>query len=188
MRICLFCGSSEGERPEYGEAADRLGEVLGEGGHTLVFGGGRVGLMGRAANAALAAGADVVGIIPHGLADRELAHVGCTELLLVDTMHQRKALMAEKSDAFVVLPGGAGTHDEFFEMWTWVQIGIHDKPLGFLNVRGFFDPLFAYIDHLVDEGFLSGRYRETLIVSDDLDDLIGRLENYRGTPAKWDVP
>jgi uncharacterized protein (TIGR00730 family) len=188
MRICLFCGSSEGIHPAYSRAASNFGTAVATGGHTLVYGGGRVGLMGVAADAALAGGAEVVGVIPHGLADKELAHQGLTELHVVDTMHQRKFLMSEGADAFVVLPGGAGTHDEFFEMWTWVQIGVHDKPIGFLNVRGFFDPLFAYIDHLIGEGFLAERFRHTLTLTDNTSDLFERLGRYEGTPAKWSQP
>lgn len=188
MRVCLFCGSSEGTKPVYGEAADEFGRSMGRGGHTMVFGGGRVGLMGRAANAALEAGARVIGVIPHGLADRELAHKGVTELVRVDTMHQRKAYMANNADAFAILPGGAGTHDEFFEMWTWVQIGIHDKPIGFLNVDGFFDPLIGYIEHLVREGFLAEHFLTSLIVSETTEELLERLAHYGGTPTKWDTP
>jgi uncharacterized protein (TIGR00730 family) len=141
--------------------------------------------MGVAADAALREGAEVVGVIPHGLANRELAHEGLTELVLVDTMHERKRRMAERADAFVVLPGGAGTHDEFFEMWTWVQIDVHDKAIGFLNVRGFFDPLFSYIQHLVGEEFLGHRFADSLILSDSPNDLLDRIRAYDGTASKW---
>lgn len=187
MKVCLFCGSSEGRLPEYGEAASRFGRAIASHGHSMIYGGAKVGLMGIAADAALAGDASVVGVLPRKLADRELAHESLTELVMVESMHARKHYMAENCDAFAVLPGGAGTHDEFFEMWTWVQIGVHDKPIGFLNVAGFFDPLFAFIDHMVDEGFLGATFRDTLIRSSDPAELLDRLQNYEGTPTKWET-
>lgn len=186
MRVCLFCGSSEGNRPAYAAAAEGFGEAIAAGSHELIYGGARIGLMGIAADAALRGGSQVIGIIPHGLADRELAHERVTELIRVDTMHERKFEMSQRADAFAVLPGGAGTHDEFFEMWTWVQIGVHDKPIGFLNVDGFFDPLFAYVDHMIEEGFLRGTYRDTLVIADQPDALLLKLAEYGGTPTKWE--
>lgn len=186
MRVCLFCGSSEGRLPEYGKAAEAFGDEVARGGHALIYGGAKIGLMGIAADAALRGGADVTGVIPHGLADRELAHDRVTELVLVNTMHERKYHMSQNADAFAVLPGGAGTNDEFFEMWTWIQIGVHDKPIGFLNVASYFDPLFDYIDHMVDEGFLGHAFRDSLVIADDANELLKKLDAYEGTPTKWE--
>ncbi len=151
--ICVFCGSSPGSRPEYAEMAAAFGRLLGHRGIRLVYGGGNVGLMGVVADAALAAGGEVIGVIPQMLVDRELAHRG-TDLRIVTSMHERKALMAELSDAFVALPGGLGTYEELCEVLTWSQLGIHHKPVGCLNVAGYFDPLARLLDHAAEEGFL----------------------------------
>ena len=157
--LCVFCGSRMGARPEYETAATSLGRALAERGVTLVYGGGSVGLMGAVANAALAASGKVIGVIPEALATKEVAHFGLTDLRVVPTMHARKALMAELSDGFVALPGGVGTFEELFEIVTWAQLGIHAKPVGLLNVMGFYDGLLALMDHAVREGFVLPEHR-----------------------------
>jgi uncharacterized protein (TIGR00730 family) len=159
----------------YADAARRLGVLLADRGIGLVYGAGHVGLMGILADAVLSAGGCVVGVIPQGLVDRELAHTGLTELIVVDTMHQRKALMAERSDAFIALPGGYGTLDETFEILTWAQLGLHTKPIGVLNVAGFFDGLLSWLDHAVQEGFIKTRHRDLLVVDADAERLLGCL-------------
>jgi uncharacterized protein (TIGR00730 family) len=175
MRICVFCGSSPGVRPAYLAAACELGEVLAARGIGLVYGGASVGLMGELADAVLAGGGEAIGVIPGRLVDCELAHGRLTELHVVETMHERKALMAELSDAFVVLPGGAGTLDEFFEALTWRQLGLHSKPLALLDVGGFFEPLLRLADHLVAEGFVLAEFRALLLVERDPATLLERL-------------
>lgn len=162
MNICVFCGSSPGARPVYREAAAALGELLAGRDIGLVYGGATVGTMGAVADAALNAGGRVYGIIPKALADIEIAHPGLTELQVVDTMHTRKARMAELSEAFIALPGGIGTLEELFEVWTWTQLGIHRKPVGLLNVDGFYDLLSGFLDQLVTEGFVKPGHRQTL--------------------------
>src|SRR6516164_2274986 len=147
-RICVFCGSSVGDRPIYLQAALELGRAIAERRLGLVYGGGHIGLMGVLADAVLSGGGEVIGVIPQALVDRELAHTGVTELRVVETMHQRKALMADLSDGFLALPGGFGTGDELFEILTWAQLGLHAKPIGVLNVGGYFDPLLAWLDHM----------------------------------------
>ena len=173
--VCVFCGSHSGGPPVYRAAARLLGTLLAERGIGLVYGAGHVGLMGVLADAALAAGGQVVGVIPQSLVDRELAHRGLTELIVVDTMHRRKAVMAECSDAFLALPGGYGTLDETFEILTWAQLGIHTKPVGLLNVAGFFDGLLSWLDHAVREGFIKATHRHMLAVDGDAGRLLGRL-------------
>lgn len=162
MRLCVFCGSNPGTRPEYAVAAAAVGRALAERGWGLVYGGGNVGLMGVCADAALAAGGEVLGVIPDALMAAEVAHHGLTHLHVVRTMHERKALMADLSDGFAALPGGFGTLDELFEILTWAQLGIHAKPVALLNVAGFFDPLLAMLNHQMAEGFLQGKYRPLL--------------------------
>ncbi|MBI1917770.1 MAG: TIGR00730 family Rossman fold protein [Planctomycetes bacterium] len=186
-RICVFCGSSAGGRPDYAEATTRLGRLLAERGLGLVYGGGHIGLMGVLADAVLAAGGEVIGVIPQSLVDRELAHPGLTELQVVATMHQRKSLMADLSDAFVALPGGYGTLDETFEILTWAQLGLHAKPVGMLNVSGFFDPLLAWIDRAVEDGFLKPQHRELLSLCDEPGELLDALATHRPAPEtpKW---
>jgi uncharacterized protein (TIGR00730 family) len=182
----VFCGSSPGSDPRYREAASALGTALAGSGRRLVFGGGRVGLMGALADAVLAAGGTAVGVIPQHLVEREVAHLGLTELRVVDSMHERKATMAELSDAFVVLPGGIGTLEEFFEVWTWGQLGLHHKPYGLLNVGGFFDPLLAFIGHAMAARFIRPEHRAMLLVEDDVPALLARLDVHT-VPAvpKW---
>jgi uncharacterized protein (TIGR00730 family) len=189
-RLCVFCGSSPGSRPEYGAAARRLGALLAARGVGLVFGGGHVGLMGVVADAVLDRGGAAVGVIPQALVDKELAHGGLTELRVVATMHQRKALMADLSDGFVALPGGFGTADELFEVLTWAQLGLHTKPVGLLNVCGFFDPLLAWVDHCAREGFLPPEHRDTLRVSGDPEELLALLAHPQpaARPPKWITP
>lgn len=178
QRLCVYCGSSAGTRPAYAEAATAFGRLLAERGIGVVFGGGSIGMMGLVADAALAAGGEVVGVIPHGLAAREVDHTGLTALHKVGTMHERKALMADLSDGFVALPGGLGTLEELMEVWTWAQLGIHRKPVGLLNVAGYFDSLLAFVDHAVAEGFVHEAYRAMLLVRDRSDTLLDALSAY----------
>jgi uncharacterized protein (TIGR00730 family) len=176
--VCVFCGSNLGARPEYGRAAEDFGRALAARGLTLVYGGAKVGLMGLLADAALAAGGEVVGVMPRALIEREIAHDGLTELHEVDSMHVRKARMADLSDGFVALPGGAGTLEEVFEVWTWGQLGHHRKPVGFLNVAGFFDALLTFLDHQARERFMRPEHRDMLIVESDAERLLNRLGTY----------
>lgn len=173
--ICVFCASSIGARPIYAESARRFGATLADRGITLVFGGGCVGLMGVLADAAIGAGGRAIGVIPRALVEREIAHRGLTTLHVVETMHERKQRMADLADAFVMLPGGFGSWDEFCEVATWAQLGIHRKPLGVLNVEGYFDPLLAMADRAVAEGFVSAAQRDRLVVDDDEGRLLDRL-------------
>ena len=183
-RICVFCGSNFGKHPSYREAAEELGQLLAERGICLVYGGGDVGLMGAIADAALSAGGQVIGVIPRRLSDREVAHRGVTELRIVETMHERKALMVELSDAFISLPGGLGTMDEFFETLTWAQLDIHRKPCGLLNVNGYYDQVVGLLDRFVEDGFVSPRNRELIIVREDLADLMAALDEHQPTGAE----
>lgn len=185
-RICVFTGSSPGRRDEYRDAAVSLGAKFGESGYGLVYGGAHVGLMGAVADAALAGGAEVIGVLPRSLIEHEIAHDGLTELHLTDSMHERKALMAELSDAFIALPGGFGTLDEFFEVLTWGQLGLHEKPCGFLNVAGYFDGLFEFINHAVEERFLRPEQRDSLIVATDVSELLAAITSYEPVHLdKW---
>ncbi len=174
-RICVFCGSSAGVRSAYSEAARSVGAELARRGIGLVYGGGRVGLMGAVADAVLEAGGQAIGVIPESLVARELAHGGLTELFVVPSMHERKARMASLSNAFLALPGGYGTLDETCEALTWTQLGIQAKPCGLLNVEGYFDPLLAFLDRAVKEGFLAPENRAILRVDTNVSSLIGRL-------------
>ena len=186
-RVCVFCGSKSGARPLYADAARRFAAALVGRDCELVFGAGHVGLMGVLADAVLAAGGKVIGVIPQALVDRELAHDRLTALHVVDTMHQRKALMADLSDAFVALPGGYGTGDELFEILTWAQLGIHVKPIGLLNSGGFFDPMLAWLEHMVREDFLRRKHRDLLLVAGDADELLDLLAKHRpqAVESKW---
>ncbi len=188
--VCVFCGSASGTRAEYADAAREVGRELAARGLALIYGGGRVGLMGQTAQAALAAGGTVVGVIPHALAKKEIAQEDCTELIVVDTMHERKALMADRAGAFLALPGGFGTLDELFEILTWAQLGIHAKPVAVLNVRGFFAPLLALLDHMTAEGLLRPKHRELLLVAESVPELFERLSAWvPPAPAtKWARP
>ncbi|MBT9502389.1 MAG: TIGR00730 family Rossman fold protein [Burkholderiaceae bacterium] len=174
--LCVYCGSRPGTLPAYEAAAAHTGRLLGERGLGLVYGGGRAGLMGTVADAALGAGAYTVGVIPDSLMSRELGHRGLHELHVVQTMHQRKQLMAERADAFVALPGGIGTFEELFEVWTWRQLGYHDKPVGLLNVDGYYDSLLSFLDQSTTQGFVQSAQRELLLVDDSADRLLDRLQ------------
>lgn len=184
--VCVFCGSRTGSNPAYTEAARTMGTLLARQGRTLVYGGGHVGLMGVVADAALAENGRVIGVIPQSLEDRELGHRGLTELHIVETMHHRKAMMAEKSDAFIALPGGLGTYEEIFETATWSLLGIQDKPLGFLNVNGFYDHIIEQLDRALADGFLKPDERALVLVDNDPEKLINRLETFcRPGQPKW---
>lgn len=183
--IGVFCASSLGANKIYEQAAHATGQTLAREGLRMVYGGGKVGLMGVVADAALAAGGEVVGVIPRALFDREIGHRGLTELHVVDSMHKRKKLMADLSDAFVALPGGAGTLEEILEQWTWSQLGIHQKPCGVLNVNNYFVPLRAMVDHAVSEGFTRPTFAAMLAIEEDLEKLLDRFRNYRPGAPKW---
>jgi uncharacterized protein (TIGR00730 family) len=185
-RVCVFCGSNVGSHPVYREAAERLAVELVRRQIELVFGGGRVGLMGALADAVLAAGGTVIGVIPEALVAREVAHERLTELRVVASMHERKAMMASLSDAFVALPGGFGTFEEFCEVVTWTQLGLHAKACGLLNVRRFYDPLLALFDRAVADGFLKAENRAIVVSSDEAVDLLDRLSGAAPVPhEKW---
>ena len=181
-RICVFCGSSSGARPVYQQAAQTVGQLLCRRGIELVYGGGRVGLMGIVANACLNEGGRVIGVIPQALADKEVAHTGLTELRIVTSMHERKSLMADLSDAFMALPGGFGTWEEFFEVLTWAQLGIHRKACGVLNVGGYYDPLLQMADRALSEGFVREMHRDLLLSDADPEQLLDRLSIH----STWD--
>ena len=183
--ICVFCGSSLGNDPIYQQIAQATGQAIAQQGQTLVYGGGRSGLMGVVADSALQAGGRVIGIIPKALVDRELAPTGLTELYVVNDMHERKTKMAELADAFVALPGGAGTMEEIFEQWTWNQLGIHRKPCAFLNIDGFYDGLIQTIQDSVDRGFSQARFVENLIVADNIHDILTAFLAYQPATPKW---
>jgi uncharacterized protein (TIGR00730 family) len=184
--ICVYCGSSTGSSPTLAAAARELGQVLAASNLELIYGGGRVGLMGVLADAVLEAGGRVQGVIPQSLADREVAHAGLTQLHIVDTMHQRKAMMAELSDGFIALPGGLGTFEELFEIWTWAQLGMHAKPIGLLNVASYFDLLLQFLDHATSQELLKPVHRNLLLVSNRPDALLSQMQTAApvNTP-KW---
>ncbi len=177
--VCVYCGSSSGDLSEYATAARELGTLLARSQIRLVFGGGSVGLMGVLADAVLEAGGKVTGVIAHRLRTAELAHEGVTEMIAVDSMHARKQRMVELSDAFIALPGGIGTLDELFETWTWLQLGIHRKPVGLLNVAGYYDPLLAFLREMSDRQFLRDKHLECLSVETAADRLLDRLDRFR---------
>jgi len=175
LRACVYCGSRHGLRPAYKAAAQRLGEAIGRRGWQLVYGGGRVGLMGEVADATLAAGGTAVGVITDALMQREVGHRGLTELHVVRTMHQRKQQMAERADLFIALPGGIGTMEELFEVWTWRQLGYHDQPMGLLNVEGYYDGFLSFCAHMVSEGFLAAEQKAALVTGDEPERLLLEL-------------
>lgn len=181
--ICVYCGSRPGTDARFAETAARVGHWIGARGGQLVYGGGRSGLMGVVADATLAAGGRVIGIIPRSLVEREHAHRGCTELHVVETMHERKRLMAEHADAFLALPGGIGTFEEFFEAWTWRQLGYHDKPIGLLNQNGYYDAMLRFIDHSVASGFMDGSQLQLMHAGDDWQAMLETLVESAGFPA-----
>lgn len=176
--LCVFCGANYGKRPAYREAARRVGELLAQHRITLVYGGGNVGLMGAVADGCLGAGGRVVGVIPQALAEKEIAHPGLTEMHVVGSMHERKALMADLSDAFLTLPGGFGTWDEFCEALTWSQLGLQKKACAFLNVEGYYDALLAMAERAAEDGFIRPEHRELLLVDTDPERIIDRLQSY----------
>jgi uncharacterized protein (TIGR00730 family) len=184
--LCVFCGSNAGAHPAYLEAAEAVGRGLAQRGLRVVYGGGKVGMMGAVADAARAEGGEVIGVIPQSIFDLEIGHTGLDDLRVVGSMHERKALMAELSDAFIALPGGIGTLEEVFEVYTWAQLGIHAKPLGLIDVAGYYQPLVAFLDHAVQERFLRAETRTMLAVSERLDDLLAQLERWEPvTVHKW---
>ena len=185
-RICVFCGSNQGARNEYIEAAQELAQVLVKRNLALVYGGGNVGLMGIIADAVLAEGGEVIGVIPQSLVDREVAHQNLTTTHVVNSMHERKALMADLSDGFIAMPGGMGTFDEFCEILTWAQLGIHQKPCGILNVENYFTPLLKMFDHALAEGFLREAHRDLVIEATKPEILLDLFANYQPQAvAKW---
>jgi hypothetical protein len=185
-RALVFCGSSPGRIPAYPEAARELGRLLAERELEVVYGGARVGLMGAVADGALEAGGTVIGVIPRRLVEREIAHTGVSELKIVETMHERKALMAELSDAVIALPGGTGTLDELFELFTWRQLGLHHKPLGLLDTAGYWQPLLAFLQHAVDERFLVAEHLAALVVQSEPAALLDQLAGYEHRSVdKW---
>lgn len=175
LSICVYCGSRHGSRPDYTAAARALGTAIGQRGWQLVYGGGKVGLMGEVADAVLAAGGRVVGVIPESLEKLEVGHRGLSELHVVPTMHVRKQMMAERADAFIALPGGIGTLEELYEVWTWRQLKYHDNPIGLLDTAGYWQPLLRFMDHTVAEGFLSPPMRELVLVGDEPVALLDRM-------------
>ncbi|WP_243370268.1 TIGR00730 family Rossman fold protein [Microvirga solisilvae] len=186
MRLCVFCGSSAGQDPVYMETARLLGEALAKNGIELVYGGASVGLMGAVADAVLAHGGHVIGVMPQALVDKEIAHTGLSDLRVVGSMHERKALMAELSDGFIALPGGLGTFEELFEVWTWAQLGYHKKPCALLNVAGFYDKLAGFLDDVVERGFVKPIHRAMLIVRDEPEALIDAIKAYEPPKVeKW---
>jgi uncharacterized protein (TIGR00730 family) len=186
-RLCVFCGSQVGKQPIYAENARRLGSLLAQHAIALVYGAGNIGLMGVLADAVLQAEGEVIGVIPKALVEKEVAHAQLTELHVVDTMHQRKALMADRADGFAALPGGYGTADELFEILTWAQLGLHAKPIGLLNVAGYFDPLLGWLERMVQEGFLKPKHFRLLQVADQAEQLLNMLINYHAEQVedKW---
>ena len=183
--VCVFCGASYGHDPAYALAARRFGEVLARHGIELVWGAGNVGLMGVVADAVLSHGGRAVGVIPDFMVERELAHTAASEILIVDSMHARKAAMAERADAFVALPGGFGTLDELFEILTWAQLHIHRKPIGLLNVQGFFDPLLAMVQHMSTAGFITARHLALLQMNALPEELLDAMRRYQPEEGDW---
>jgi len=187
MSICVFCGSSVGARPAYAAAAKKLGELMAKRGIGLVFGGGCIGLMGTIADAVLNNGGEAIGVIPDGLMQREIGHRGVTRLHVVETMHQRKALMADLSDAFIAMPGGYGTLEEFAEIVTWSQLGIQIKPCALLNIEGYWDGLLNFVDHAVNEDFVRRENRDLIVVGATPEEVLDKIQSWR-PPAhveKW---
>ncbi len=185
--LCIYCGSSPGTDPRFMEEAVTAGTLIAQAGLTLVYGGGRVGLMGAVADAALAAGGKVVGVMPADLVSQEIAHTGLSELVVVNSMHERKWKMAELSSGFLCLPGGPGTFEEIFEQWTWALLGFHAKPCGFVNVGGYYEMLRGTIQNMADNGFIKQQYVDMLIYADTTAEAIERFRAYVPPPPKWGV-
>lgn len=187
--VCVFCGSARGERGSYAEAARLLGQTLARRGLRVVFGGGQVGLMGVLADAMLQAGGEAVGVMPKALLEKEIGHQSLTELHVVSTMHERKALMADLSDGFIALPGGYGTFEELLEVLTWAQLSLHEKPCGLLNVEGFYDPLLSLFDHAVGQGFVRGDHRALALTAEDPERLLDLMQSHAPpSTEKWVPP
>ena len=185
-RVCVFCGSNPGNDPAFVEAAQELGRLFAREGIARVYGGGSVGLMGKLADAVLESGGEVIGVIPHALWAREVGHRGLTDLRIVDTMHERKAMMADLADAFVALPGGLGTLEEIFEIWTWAQLGLHQKPVGFLDVNGFYTPLMDFLDRAVRARFVRDEHRAIALLARDPEALLRRFDSWQPPRVqKW---
>lgn len=184
QRVCVYCASNDGVRSEYLAAARQMGTVIAQRGYALVYGGGGTGLMGALANATLAAGGEVIGVMPHALVQREAAHQGLTALHVVDSMHERKAMLAEMADAFIALPGGLGTLEEFFETWTWAQLGVHHKPVGLLDVAQYWQSLVTMLTHMEAEGFMRGTPQEWLVMETDPARLLDRLVTFEPPQAR----
>ena len=186
QNVCIFCGSSPGKGDTYRAAAALTGKLIAQAGMTLIYGGSKVGLMGVVADAALAEGGEVIGVLPEALSRKELAHTGLTRLEVVGSMHERKARMAELADGFMALPGGAGTLDEIFEIWTWGQLGFHGKPAGFLNVSGYFDHLKRFLDHTVAEAFIKPIHQDMLLFHTEPQGLLDAMAGYAAPKTdKW---
>lgn len=188
MKIAVFCGSSGGNNAIYRQKAKELGEFFAKKEIELVYGGGRIGLMGAIADSVLSCGGEVFGVIPQHLQDKEIAHQNLSELHVVKDMHTRKALMSERAEAFVAMPGGVGTLEEIFEVWTWLQIGYHNKPCAFYNVNGFYDKLFDFISHMIKEGFLDKKYLDYLIIEDTPEALYESILHAKSPRSKWEKP
>jgi uncharacterized protein (TIGR00730 family) len=182
-KICVYCGSREGKREGYRVAAQRMGALLAHRGIGLVYGGGSIGLMGVVADAVLAGGGHVTGVIPEALAKREIMHAGAQEMFVVDSMHTRKAKMAVLSDALIAMPGGFGTFEEFFEMVTWAQIGIQEKPIGLLNIEGYYDPLLALVERGIEDGFIHTEHRDLFVSATTPEELLDKLERHANPPS-----
>ncbi|WP_374469019.1 TIGR00730 family Rossman fold protein [Phenylobacterium sp.] len=183
--ICIYCGSAAGTDPAFLDEAVRAGTLIAEQGLTLVYGGGRVGLMGTVADAALAAGGKVVGVMPADLVSQEIGHTGLTELHVVNSMHERKWKMAELADGFLCLPGGPGTFEEIFEQWTWALLGFHAKPCGFVNVNGYYEPMRALVQNMADHGFTTQQYADMLVYADTTAAALDAFRAYVPPPPKW---
>lgn len=184
--IAVYCGSSTGINPIYMKEARKLGEILVENGIDLVYGGATVGCMGAVADAVLEAGGKVIGVIPEKLKSVEIAHQKLTELHVVKTMHERKALMADYADGFIALPGGSGTLEEWFEVFTWAQIGYHQKPCALLNINNYYSPIVSLFDHMIEQGFVKSEYKDLVVIENDSNELINKLKNYEATYIhKW---
>ena len=181
--ICVYCGSKPGDLAAFADAAQQVGQWIGQHGGQLVYGGGRNGLMGIVANATLAAGGRVVGVIPRALVEKEWAHTECTELHIVETMHERKQMMAERADAFLALPGGIGTFEEFYEVWTWRQLGYHNKPIGLLNLNGYYDPMLSFLNSVVSHEFMGLWQMDLIQTHRDSQQLLPDLVQAAGLPT-----
>ena len=183
-RLCVFCGSSPGRKPEYLQAARELGRILASRNLALVYGGANIGVMGAIADAVLADGGEVIGVIPQGLVEKEIGHSRLSDLRIVHSMHERKSLMFELSDAFIALPGGLGTIEEFFEVLTWTQLGMHQKPCGLLNVCGYYDKMVEFLDHAVEERFIQPAHRTMALIDENPESLLNQLDAYRAPSVK----